>query len=178
MQNSSTPAHQSMGWTSMLNDLTVNFLVNRSAVFNLFLRLSATCWPRASPAEPIPGSHEPPVQHPRGPESGQPAAGEEPAAPKPDTCSDTLPPTGLAEDQLQPRVSDDGLVQIACVYILFCLIMSSSFKTDTAMLCLHFQFFRLSAVNNCLRTKLHTIKWDFFHFKLLLTVKSQILAVV
>lgn len=67
--------------------------------------LLATCRPRTSPAEPVPGCYEPPVQHPRGPESGQLAAGEEPAATKPDHCPDTLPPTGPAEDQLQSRVS-------------------------------------------------------------------------
>lgn len=33
-----------------------------------------------------------------GPEAGQPAAGEEPAATKPDPCPDTLPAPGSAED--------------------------------------------------------------------------------
>lgn len=62
-------------------------------------------WPGASSAQPFPGCHEPPVQHPRSPQSGQLAAGEEPVATNPDPCPHTLPPSGPAESQLSPRVS-------------------------------------------------------------------------
>ncbi len=84
----------------------------------MFSPLSDAWWSRASPAEPVTGSHEPPVQHPRGPESGEPAAGEEPASPESDPRSDTLPPTGPAKAQLQPRVSQSELTKTACLSVI------------------------------------------------------------
>lgn len=72
--------------------------------------VSATWWPGASSAKPIISSHEPPVQHPRGPESGQPPAREEPAATGSSPCPDSLPHPGPAETQLQPRVSHNELI--------------------------------------------------------------------
>lgn len=79
-------------------------------IYCLFSLLLATCWSGASPAEPDPGCHEPPVQHPGGSESGQLVAGEEPAATDPHPCPDTLSPAGPAEGQLQPRVSHSRLL--------------------------------------------------------------------
>lgn len=76
-----------------------------SSLSNLHPHLLATCWSGSGPAEPVPGCHEPPVQHPGGPESGQPVAGEEPAATDRHPCPHAMSPTGPAEGQLQPRVS-------------------------------------------------------------------------
>lgn len=83
----------------------------RSSLSNLHPHLLATCWSGSGPAEPVPGCHEPPVQHPGGPESGQPVAGEEPAATDRHPCPDAMSPTGPAEGQLQPRVSHSRLLR-------------------------------------------------------------------
>lgn len=74
-------------------------------VYLALLPRLATCWSGSGPPEPVPGCHEPPVQHPRGSESGQPVAGEEPAATDHRPCPNAMSPTGPPEGQLQPRVS-------------------------------------------------------------------------